>query len=184
MALVYRNSGAWGVGKGGPLTIAEADGNNYHHDQRIQNLIDNPPDANNVQSITQDGALIYFNMDNGDVHGPFTLPTAPPRATGVQAVAGATHTPTVANANTYFRCTNATACAVTIPLNSTQAFPTGTELHYCQAAAGPVSVAGAVGVTINKRADRNAATDTQGAVFTLKKVDVNVWDLFGDLAVP
>ncbi len=45
-----------------------------------------------------------------------------------------------------------------------------------------VSVAGEAGVTINKLAGRTAATLGQYAVIRLRKVALNTWTLFGELA--
>lgn len=182
MTLVYRTSGAWGSGKGGPLTNAEIDGNFRHLDQAIQGILDEPPGANNINSFQVTGTMLFVHMDDGTIFGPYELPVAPYKSAAVLTNSAATLAPILTDANTYTRCTNATGCAVTIPAEATVAYPVGTEISYEQAAAGAITIAGATGVTINKRADREAATDTQGAVVSLKKVAADTWSLFGDLA--
>lgn len=76
MALIYRTTGAWGAGKGSPLTSVEGDANIYQLLQRIVALEDNPPAAVSISSITQSDDTILVHMSDGSTFGPFTLPTA------------------------------------------------------------------------------------------------------------
>jgi len=99
----------------------------------------------------------------------------------VVAVTGTTHTPSAVFA--YHRCTNAAGCAVTIPLDATADYPVGSEFHFRQNGAAAVTIAGAVGVTINGPTGFDAETADVGAVVTVKKVAANEWDMFGLLAV-
>ena len=62
------------------------------------------------------------------------------------------------------------------------AFPIGSTIDLEQTGSGVVSVAGEAGVTVNKPAGRTAATPGQYAVVRLRKVELNTWTLFGDLA--
>lgn len=181
MTLTYRNAGAWGAGKGGPLTVSEADSNIWTLKQAIDAIAADVPDANNIIGFSQNGALLTLTLSNGDELGPITLPVAPYAPAGVTTVSAATYAPTTANV--FVECTNATACVVTLPTTASVSFAIGTELSFVQAAAGPVSIVGASGVTITKRADRDAATDTAGAVIMAKKTATNTWRVFGDLAV-
>ena len=71
---------------------------------------------------------------------------------------------------------------VTVPLNASVAFPIGSTIDLEQTGSGVVSVAGEAGVTVNKPADRTAATASQFAVVRLRKVALNTWTLFGELA--
>lgn len=183
MTLTYRNAGAWGAGKGGPLTVAEADNNIYTLKQAIDAIAADVPDANNIIGFTQSGPLLTLTLSNGDELGPITLPVAPYAPPNIVTVSTATFAPTISAVNTFTECTNVTECVVTIPTTTTVAFAIGTELHFAQAAAGPVVIEGAVGVTIVKRADRDASTDAVGAVLTAKKIASNTWRIFGDLAV-
>lgn len=180
MTLTYRNPGPWGAGKGGALTVSEADNNIWQLKQDILAVAGDVPSANNIIGFTQSGALLTLTLSNGDELGPITLPVAPYAAAGLTTVSAATYAPT--SANIFVECTNATGCVVTLPANATVSLPIGTELSFTQAAAGPVSVVGASGVTINKRIDRSAATDTAGAVIMAKKTATDTWRLFGDLA--
>lgn len=74
---------------------------------------------------------------------------------------------------------------VTVPLNSSVAFPTGTELFVYQEGAGAVSILPTTGVTINSGRDG----ETVGArslrekfsVVKLVKTDTDSWSLSGDI---
>lgn len=100
----------------------------------------------------------------------------------VATISATTHAPAVADANKTFRCTHASGCAVTIPLNSTQAFPIGTTLEYIQEDAdSAVSVAATGGVTLLKAASFNAASAEQYALVGVSKIDTNTWLLYGHL---
>lgn len=165
--------------KGGPLTASEFDGNFTDLDGRVDALEGGPGYTPAITSAVS-GTTWTLTIDGVDYVA--TIPTIIQTPPAVITVTGATFVPSLVNAQKYIRCTNATACAITVPTYATIPFPTGTELHFVQAGAGALSVAPATDVTIHKRADRDAATDTQGAVLTLKKIATDEWDLFGDLA--
>lgn len=65
------------------------------------------------------------------------------------SVTGTTKTLSLTDANTIQECSNASAQLITVPLNSSVAFPTGTEIHYEQHGAGSLAIIGASGVSIN-----------------------------------
>jgi len=181
MAIVYRGTGAWGVGKGSNLTAAEIDGNFWDHEGRIDTLETTPAAAVEISSITQAGDTITIHMDNGDTYGPFNLPYAPQRPTQTETQSAASLTPAVGQSSYYFRCTHASGCSVLVPTNTAQAFPVDTELHFRQCTSGQVVINGDTGVTVNVPDGSLAETPYIGAVVTLKKVGTNEWDLFGAL---
>lgn len=109
----------------------------------------------------------------------YKLLYAEPRSQVVE-VTGASHTPAAIWG--YHRCTNAAGCAITIPLNATNALPIGTEFHFRQCGAGPVTIAGEGAVTLNLPAGVNPQTAALGAVMTAKKVATDEWDVFGLMA--
>jgi hypothetical protein len=79
------------------------------------------------------------------------------------------------------RCTNGSATAITIPLNSTTAFPIGTRIRFTAAGAGTVTLTPAGGVTLRSRG-ASLASAGQYAVFEIEKVAADEWDCLGDLA--
>lgn len=76
MAIVFRTNGAWGAGKGSPLTAAEVDNNFYELDQRVDDLEANPPEPNNIDNIQVVGSQMTITMEDYSTFGPFTLPIA------------------------------------------------------------------------------------------------------------
>jgi hypothetical protein len=69
---------------------------------------------------------------------------------------------------------------ITVPANSTTPFIVGQKIEIVRNGIGNVSIAGALGVTINsKNLNKKIAAQFSGAVLT--KVDTNTWLLIGDL---
>lgn len=73
----------------------------------------------------------------------------------------------------YIRCTHASGCAITVPLNSAQAFPVGTAIHFRRAGgAGAITLAGSA--TVNNAAAVAAVLEHDN--FSLVKVATDTWD--------
>jgi hypothetical protein len=125
-----------------------------------------PSDGN--QYVRQDGAWVLSGA------------SVPARAT-IEDVTGTTQTPATGTDGRYFRCTNAAGCAVTIPTNAAQPFPTGTMLTYQQNGAVAVTFAAAGGVTLRVPAAYLAATAELYAVVQVVKVATNEWVIYGHL---
>jgi hypothetical protein len=94
---------------------------------------------------------------------------------------GTTWTPTLADANSYQRFTSGSAILVTIPTNASVPFPIDTEINLRQAGAGAITIVGGGGVVVNPQDGCMDTTSGQGATVTVKKVDVDEWDLMGRL---
>jgi len=93
---------------------------------------------------------------------------------------GTTYTLVASDAGDLVTLTNAAAITLTVPLNSSVAFANGTQVTIAQTGAGEVTVAGAVGVTINS-ADGDLKLRTQWSAATLIKTGTNSWILIGDI---
>lgn len=74
MTTIYRTTGAWGPGKGAPLTWAEEDTNFYDKETRL-NAIEAAGVAVGIDSITVSGDQMTITMTDASIQGPFTLPT-------------------------------------------------------------------------------------------------------------
>jgi hypothetical protein len=111
--------------------------------------------------------------------------TSASAALAFNAQTGTTYTFVLADAdNKLVTLSNAAAIAVTIPLNSSVAFPTGTQLNIIQIDAGQVTVSGAGGVTVVSTG-ATAATPTcraQYSAMTLVKRDTDSWYAIGDIS--
>jgi hypothetical protein len=111
----------------------------------------------------------------------FVIPTGGGGGTPlVDELSGTTHTLVLGDAGTYFHCSNAAGCDITIPSNDDVAFPIGTEISFRQFHDGQVSVAPDSGVTLDESLNSTGKTRYYGQVITIKKVDTDAWDLFGD----
>jgi hypothetical protein len=74
----------------------------------------------------------------------------------------------------------ASANTLTVPLNSSVAFPVGTKIDILQVGAGQTTVAGAAGVTVN--ATPGLKLRAQWGSATLIKRATDTWVLVGDLS--
>ena len=95
-------------------------------------------------------------------------------------IATTTHTLTLADYNTTIVHTNASASTITVPPNSSVAFPINTQIDIVQNGAGKVTLAQWAGVTINSKW-WNKSLAAQYTWATLKKVWTDTWILFGEL---
>lgn len=79
---------------------------------------------------------------------------------------------------------NAAAIAVTIPLNSSVAFPTGTSINIAQTGAGQVTISGASGVTVRSTGATATTPKTraQYSAITCVKIATDEWLCLGDIS--
>lgn len=99
----------------------------------------------------------------------------------VNAQTGTSYTLVLTDVAKVVTLTNAAAITLTVPPESSVAWPTGTTIVLAQLGAGTVTVTAGAGVTINSA---GAAVDigAQYGVATLLKTGTNTWLLFGNLA--
>lgn len=76
---------------------------------------------------------------------------------------------------------NASANTITVPPNSSVAFPVGAKIDVVQTGAGTTTIAAGSGVTINS-ADSALDIGAQYGAATLVKTDTDTWLLIGNLA--
>lgn len=89
---------------------------------------------------------------------------------------------TLANANTIFNSTeSATPYDITIPLNSSVAYPNGTTLTFVQSGSSVITIEGAGGVTLVSHGSLYDS-DGVGSLITALKLDTNTWLVSGNLA--
>lgn len=93
---------------------------------------------------------------------------------------GTAYTCVLADANAYIRMNNASANTVTIPPNSSVAFPVGTSITVRQIGAGATTLVAGAGVTINN-VGLTLQLRKQNSTVQLIKVGTDTWDLFGDI---
>lgn len=110
--------------------------------------------------------------------------TAPQIAQSYNAQTGTTYTLVLADDTALVTLSNAAAIAVTVPLNSSVAFPIGSCVDLVQYGAGQVTVSGASGVTIVSTGATAATPKTraQYSGMTLRKILSDTWIAIGDIA--
>jgi len=105
-------------------------------------------------------------------------------ASGFNAQTGTTYTLALTDADSgaeIVTLDNGSAIAVTVPTNTSVAFPTGSRVTLIQLGAGQVTIAGASGVTVNSQGSKNKIAGQYG-VAQLVKTATDTWVLFGNLA--
>ena len=160
-------------GKGSALTFAEGDANftNLNTD-KIENVVeDTTPQLGgdldlNSSDITGTG--------NVDITGNVIAQSA------INAQTGTSYTTVLTDASKLVTLSNASAITITIPPNSSVAYPVGTKIDMAQIGAGQVTVAAGSGVTVN--ATPTLKLRAQYSAATCIKTATDTWLLVGDLA--
>jgi hypothetical protein len=105
---------------------------------------------------------------------------SPSTALSTNGQTGTTYTLALTDANnTMVELSNASGIALTVPANSTAAFPVGSQIHIMQTGAGQVTVGVAGGVTLN--GTPGLKLRTQWSVASLVKRGTDTWVIFGDV---
>ena len=110
--------------------------------------------------------------------------TSPLINLGINAQTGTTYTTVLADNGKLTTLSNASAIAVTIPLNSSVAYPVGAQINMAQLGAGQVTVSGAGGVTIVSTGATAATPKTRAQYSTLTCVQTSTdnWLVMGDIS--
>ena len=102
-----------------------------------------------------------------------------PSITSINQQTGA-YTTVLTDRDKLVEVSSASGVTVTIPANSTVAYPVGTSIDILQTGTGQVTIAGAGGVTVN--ATPGLKLRTQWSSATLFKRATDTWVVFGDLS--
>jgi hypothetical protein len=84
------------------------------------------------------------------------------------------------NAGKFHNVASNNAITITIPTNSSVAFPIGTEMEFCRNGGGAVTFVGASGVTVSSIDSQKSISDIFGCA-ALKKLAADTWILTGSL---
>lgn len=101
-------------------------------------------------------------------------------ALSTNAQSGTAYTLVLSDQGKAVEMNNGSANTLTVPPNSSVAFPTGTTILVIQTGAGQTTLAAGSGVTIN--ATPGLKTRAQWSAATLVKRATNTWLAFGDLS--
>ena len=102
-----------------------------------------------------------------------------PSRTPINAQTGTTYTTVLTDRDSMVELNNASAITVTVPPNSSVAYPVGTTIDLLQTGAGQVTVAAGSGVTLNGTPGLKLRTQWSSA--SLFKRATDTWVLLGDL---
>ena len=110
--------------------------------------------------------------------------TSPLINLGINAQTGTTYTTVLADNGKLTTLTNASAIAVTIPPNSSVAYPVGAQINMAQLGAGQVTVSGGSGVTIVSTGATSTAPKARAQYSTLTAVQTSTdnWLVMGDIS--
>jgi len=106
--------------------------------------------------------------------------TPAPSELTLNAQVGTTYTLVLSDSSKFVTCSNASAVVVTVPPNSSVAFPTGTQVNIMMLGVGSTSISPGSGVTIRSSGNKYTL-NAQYAVTTLLKIDTNTWVAVGNL---
>jgi len=110
--------------------------------------------------------------------------TSPQINLGINAQTGTTYTTVLADNGKLVTLSNAGAIAVTIPPNSSVAYPVGAQINMAQLGAGQVTVSGDTGVTVVSTGATAASPKTRAQYSTLTAVQTSAdnWLIMGDIS--
>lgn len=110
--------------------------------------------------------------------------TSPQINLGINAQTGTTYTTVLADNGKLVTLSNASAIAVTIPPNSSVAYPVGAQINMAQLGAGQVTVSGGSGVTVVSTGATAASPKARAQYSTLTAVQTSTdnWLLMGDIS--
>jgi hypothetical protein len=98
----------------------------------------------------------------------------------LNAQTGTSYTLALTDAAKLVTMSNASANTLTVPPNSSVAFPVGTQITICQLNTGQTTIAQGSGVTINS-ADGDLKLRVRYSSGTLIKIGTDTWLLIGDI---
>lgn len=133
-------------------------------------------------SSPREGLLVYNTTDdtlslraNSAWINISNTPTGAPTFS-YNAQSGTSYTLVSGDAGKMIRASNAATITITVPANSSVAFPTGTVIYFEQTGAGVVTLSPAGGVTILTTA---RTTPAQYSTIYLYKIDTDTWNVIG-----
>lgn len=130
-----------------------------------------------VAALLVAGTNITLTYNDGA--GTLTIDATGGAAGGINAQTGTTYTGVLSDAGKTITMANAASNVLTVPPNSSVAYPVGAQIGVMMNGAGQTSVAPGAGVTINTI--ETLLLLKQGAVAVLEQTATDVWRLTGEL---
>ena len=138
----------------------------------------------NRSSLEEDNVNINANtITSSDSNGSLTLDANGTGAVNVirtvNAQTGTTYTMVLTDGGKIITSSNASAQTITIPPNSSVAFPIGTQIEVYNLGAGITSVTGGSGVTLNGVSTGTGALNAQYSAVSCFKIATDTWLMAG-----
>jgi hypothetical protein len=133
--------------------------------------------ATDAMTISAAGAVTVTNtLTAGAYKGAYLY--------NINAQTGTTFTPALSDNAAIVTLTNASAIALTIPPNSSVAYPVGSQINFIQGGSGQVTISGGSGVTIASTGVTAASPKlrVQYSSASAIKVATDTWYVIGDIA--
>lgn len=129
--------------------------------------------ANLSAAVANFATIGWSTISNSTLNSPVVTVT-------VNAQTGTAYTPVIGDASQLVTLNNSSAITLTVPTNTSVAYPVGTHIDIAQLGAGQVTVVGDTGVTVNGTPGLKLSAQYAGARLT--KLATNTWVITGTLA--
>lgn len=141
-----------------------------------------PDDCVPVAQVTKTGAAT-LTLDSVITTAPTTRYSGGSSAeVSINAQTGTSYTLVLADAGKLVTFNNGSAITLTIPANSSVAYPVGTVIAVAQLGAGTLTIQGDTGVTVNGSSAGSEALAAQHATASLTKLASDEWLVTGGLS--
>ena len=137
-----------------------------------------------VATLTGSQTLTNKTLTSPAITGGTGSFTSPQINLGINAQTGTTYTTVLADNGKLVTLTNGSSIALTIPLNSSVAYPVGAQLNLARLGAGAVTIAGAVGVTVISTGATAATPGLRAQYSTATAIQTSTdnWLVVGDVS--
>lgn len=132
-----------------------------------------------VEGIVELATQAEVDAETDDTRAVTSLKLATYVRPDINDQTGTTYTLVLTDDNSVVRASNASAITLTVPPNSSVAFPIGSIVQVRQVGAGQVTLSPGAGVTLNTA--ETLISRKQGSTVGLMKVGTDEWDITGDL---
>jgi hypothetical protein len=137
-----------------------------------------------VATLTGAQTLTNKTLTSPAITGGTGSFTSPQINLGINAQTGTTYTTVLADNGKIVTLANGSSIALTIPLNSSVAYPVGAQLNLAQLGAGQVTIAGSVGVTVVSTGATAASPTLRAQYSTATAIQTSTdnWLVVGDIS--
>ena len=131
-----------------------------------------------TEAVIRENTWAVVQMNNA---GDEAVVVADDTVRSINAQTGTSYTIVLADLRQVVTMDNAAANTLTIPANSTTAFPIGTQIDIIQLGAGTTTIDAAVGVTLNGVSGGSGDISARYGPATILKIATDTWVVFGNI---